>query len=189
MPDSEFDFQQHGALARSQRANPATFEARHSTVLPPWAARYAEWLVMKVATEGRQRHQNDGFYATTVERRVKLQSLTGCEWTTGSVKALERRPDFVELRDKLASINGEAILLRLRANGYRYIEILENSVEQLHKNEDYKTAGELSHKVLSGLVPKQPDTVVAQQITVNISAKQREGSDEPYIPVETNASE
>jgi hypothetical protein len=182
LPD--VNFSQNASLLVAKRKNPATYAVRHDPLLPPWAVKYAIWLVTKAPTEMRQRRQRDGFYATTTERRVRLQTLTQSEWATSNVKMLERRPDFQELIGKLAGTQQEAIRTALEANGYRYVEVLEDSVNKLHGNEDYKTAGELALKAIGHILPKTPDAIAATAITVNISAKQLEGIESDAITVE-----
>lgn len=183
--ETEINFSQNAALLQAKRKNPATFAARHDAFLPPWAVKYALWLVQSVPAAGPLRSRpRDGFGASDTERRMKLQSLTHADWNAHALKALHRRADFQELLGKLTSINAEAVRQALVANGYRYVEVLEESVEELRKGEDWKTAGELSLKAINQILPKGPDVAAATAITVNISAKQLEGIEAEAIVVE-----
>src|SRR5512135_3116440 len=184
MPEDDVNFNQNAALLVAKRKNPATYAVRHDPYLPPWAVKYALWLVQTPRLGRLHGGPRDGFGATATERRVKLQLLTKSDWPPVAIKALHRRPDFQELLAKLTSINAEAVRQALVANGYRYVEVLEESVEELRKGEDWKTAGELSLKAINQILPKGPDVAAATAITVNISAKQLEGIEAEAIVVE-----
>ena len=188
--ETPVNFNQNAALAMARRRNPVTFAARHDPYLPPWAVKYALWLVDSVPQPGTFRKRpRDGFGASDTERRMKLQSLTRAEWNGSAIKALHRRADFHELLGKLTGARQAAVRAALEANGFRYVEILEKSADALLEGGDYKNAGELAMKAINQILPKGPDVAAATAITVNISAKQLAGIDADAITVEATPLE
>lgn len=179
MPD-DVNLYQNGQLVVQRRRNPVAFDIRHGTILKPWMRRYAHWL-FNCPTE-----------PSVTEKRVKAQMLAGASLSPHVMKLLhptKGRPDFVAYFEKISEGPLQAADAEFVSDLPYYIQTHKQATEALVTAGDYKEVATFTRPALERISPKNNAAVAAQQITVNISAKQLAGIDAEAITVEATPLE
>jgi hypothetical protein len=177
MPDDSEIIRSNGALVAAKRKNPAGFDVRHGDSLKPWMLRYAHWLV------------NCPLRPSIGERRVKAASLAKADINTHVLNALHRRPDFLDYCEHLRKGGVEAAKAEFSADLPLYVETHREAMLGLKEAGELKAVAQFTIPALDRVWPKGPEVATAQQITVNISAKQLAGLESESIVVEATPLE
>ncbi len=133
---------------------------------------YAEWVTTRPEPP------------TRTERRAWLGQRFRFSLNENSVRALERRGDFIAYCAELQRGPFEEARAKFLARLPKMVDAYDEALDAARAKQDYSAVARIAEPALDRVLPKRQEAAAATQVNITLSPQQLAGLSTAYLPPE-----